>query len=605
MSFAQGMAAGAAAASGWINSYNRAKNQKWEQEQQDQQRQEWADKRAERTMLQNAAAPVEMREFSGGESAAATMRDKFMGPREDGPAQPLDFNAPMAYQVGSRQFTDQAQAQKYADSQNTPEAQSARAAQGYRSLGKYDKAIALEASDMQRQTQQMQLADMQWKRDLGQAMAGGHEGLAAFGAGTELAQRAGGQIKAVPSADGKTVTYMAVGKDGSTAPIPGLPQFSNDQAGVIQAAYTLDRTITPAARMEHFTQQQERERQQANADRTFYAGRADSDRNYNLNMAQFDAQRTDSDRNYAINRDQNERAGRLADVQLQTAELTLKKAMEENKVPQAVRDLVSADRKELETIGSAIAKAQAEGMWNPENDGAKMLLRRQAVLTEKMSNALRPYIPQQGDKASASPFGIVGDASGARGDKAAGGSFDDALKQEGVTDPKVAAFIKSIHIQESGGGKNTQTSNRGAVGPMQVIPSTFKEMADKGWDINNQSHSTRAGIRYALQAWKESGGDPVLAGAYYYGGPGGMAKARRGVAVKDPKNPKAPDTLQYGASVAARMGSGADKTPKEVDKKAPNRLYDAYLAMARGARNLMPAVDPELTARLNEGLEIN
>jgi Transglycosylase SLT domain len=136
-------------------------------------------------------------------------------------------------------------------------------------------------------------------------------------------------------------------------------------------------------------------------------------------------------------------------------------------------------------------------------------------------------------------------------------SIDSALAAEGVTGQK-ANFIKSIYQQESSSGANPTTSNRGATGGMQIIPATFNSVADKGWSINNPEHNLRAGIRYASQGYDASGGDPALAGAYYYGGPGGMRKAAQGIAVSDPKNPTAPNTLQYGQQVAARMPAMPD-----------------------------------------------
>lgn len=130
--------------------------------------------------------------------------------------------------------------------------------------------------------------------------------------------------------------------------------------------------------------------------------------------------------------------------------------------------------------------------------------------------------------------------------------FEDALRAEGVIG-KLAAVARSIYMQESGGGKNTTTSNAGAVGGMQIIKPTFDSVADKGWDIANPEHNARAGIRYLRQLDKQSGGDPALTAAGYYGGPGGMEKARKGIAVYDPRNPKAPSTLEYGQQVAARI----------------------------------------------------
>ena len=57
--------------------------------------------------------------------------------------------------------------------------------------------------------------------------------------------------------------------------------------------------------------------------------------------------------------------------------------------------------------------------------------------------------------------------------------LDAALAHEGVTG-RLAALAQSIYMQESGGGKNTKTSNAGAVGGMQIIPATFASVADKG-----------------------------------------------------------------------------------------------------------------------------
>jgi hypothetical protein len=153
--------------------------------------------------------------------------------------------------------------------------------------------------------------------------------------------------------------------------------------------------------------------------------------------------------------------------------------------------------------------------------------------------------------------------------------FEDALKAEGITG-KAAAIARSIYQQESSSGKNTKTSNAGAVGGMQIIPATFKSVADKDWDINDPTQNARAGIRYVKQLFEQAGGDPALTAAGYYGGPGGLEKARRGVAVSDPRNPNAPTTLQYGQQVAARL-------PKE--KGLIQRSVEAVVPSAQAAGN--------------------
>ena len=131
--------------------------------------------------------------------------------------------------------------------------------------------------------------------------------------------------------------------------------------------------------------------------------------------------------------------------------------------------------------------------------------------------------------------------------------FEKALDMEGITNPRERAFLKALHGQESSNKATEKTSNRNAHGAMQILPGTFKEVADKDMDINKPLDNMRAGIRYGKKGYDAAGGDPVLAGAYYYGGPGGMQKAAKGIPVSDPENPKAPTTIDYGNSIAKRM----------------------------------------------------
>lgn len=129
---------------------------------------------------------------------------------------------------------------------------------------------------------------------------------------------------------------------------------------------------------------------------------------------------------------------------------------------------------------------------------------------------------------------------------------DAAIQMEGL-DPQKAAIAKSIYQQESSSGANTATSNAGAVGGMQIIPMTFQRMADPGWDINDPLQNARAGVRYVSKLYDLAGGDPKLTAAGYYGGEGAIPKAKAGIAVSDPRNPNAPNTLQYADQVAARI----------------------------------------------------
>ena len=169
--------------------------------------------------------------------------------------------------------------------------------------------------------------------------------------------------------------------------------------------------------------------------------------------------------------------------------------------------------------------------------------------------------------------------------------FDIALQQEGVSGP-LADLARSIYMQESGGGKNTTTSNAGAVGGMQIIPDTFNRMADQGWDINNPEHNARAGLRYIKRLHEMSGGDPMLTAAGYYGGEGAIDKARRGIAISDPRNPNAPNTLQYGKAVVDRLASAtmSDANPVGLSSMSNEEL----LKLAKPSAGLQGMSDQQL-----------
>jgi hypothetical protein len=136
--------------------------------------------------------------------------------------------------------------------------------------------------------------------------------------------------------------------------------------------------------------------------------------------------------------------------------------------------------------------------------------------------------------------------------------FEKALDAEGIKDPEQRAFLKAIHAQESDQALNAPTRDKsGAMGPMQVTKAAWTDVLAKGDELKSRAdpfENMRAGIRYASTGWQKSNGDPVLAGAYYYGGPGGFAKAQKGEAVASSED-KGQTTFQYGKQVASRMPS--------------------------------------------------
>lgn len=163
--------------------------------------------------------------------------------------------------------------------------------------------------------------------------------------------------------------------------------------------------------------------------------------------------------------------------------------------------------------------------------------------------------------------------------------FEQALAAEGIKGD-LANLARSVFQQETSSGKNVRTSGAGARGHMQIMPATFASVADKDWVIDNPEHNIRAGLRYLGQMYQKAGGDPLLAAAGYYSGPGGMDKARRGVAVGDPRNPNAPTQLAYAQQVVGRLGQGMP---------APTQPAPVVTAPVEPVRDVpLPAPAPQL-----------
>lgn len=236
------------------------------------------------TNLQDAARPVTLTEGAGGMVRPATMDNSDVGLPENA-ALPNGGLLPAGYRVADQAFTDRPQAEAAAAKQNAPEAVNSRVIAAYRGAGQVDKAMQVEGNMRTAEVQKMQLADAKWRRDLGGAMQGGHQGLAALATNSEAGPMAGMKVQVIPSADGK-VTYGAMGPEGKVQPIPGLPSFTNDQNGITQAAFMLDKTVTPEARLAHYSQLEDRDLRQKNGDRDYKLKEREVDSRIELRGAQ-------------------------------------------------------------------------------------------------------------------------------------------------------------------------------------------------------------------------------------------------------------------------------------------------------------------------------
>ncbi len=131
-------------------------------------------------------------------------------------------------------------------------------------------------------------------------------------------------------------------------------------------------------------------------------------------------------------------------------------------------------------------------------------------------------------------------------------SIDSLIEQEGAG--HLAPVIKALYGQESGSGANNRTSVDGARSGMQVIPSTFSRFADKGWDINNEEHGLRAGIRYAKYLGDKFGNDPSKIAAGYFSGEGNVPRQGAGAFIRDTRDGNGKSVSGYVADIQRRLG---------------------------------------------------
>jgi hypothetical protein len=219
-------------------------------------------KLANEQLLRDAAAPVNVTQgadvtgisgngtaqYADAGVAASDARQATTMAEDAGNAAPPVSVTPK-FAAGGIRFDDAAAAQAAATAANAPQARQQRMQTAMEQTGDYAGAASLRSANLQSQAAQQQLADSIWKHDLGAAMQAGHDGLADLVSKSESGPMAGQAIKAVPSPDGKTVTYNKVAPDGTMTPTNLT--FSNDPAGVAQAAYMLDKTVTPDHRVDY------------------------------------------------------------------------------------------------------------------------------------------------------------------------------------------------------------------------------------------------------------------------------------------------------------------------------------------------------------------
>lgn len=159
-----------------------------------------------------------------------------------------------------------------------------------------------------------------------------------------------------------------------------------------------------------------------------------------------------------------------------------------------------------------------------------------------------------------------------------GPSREDVVRRatEMDVDPVLAL---SIYTQESGGGRNTKTSPKGAMGGFQVMPDTYAQMMGTRGGMDDPWNNMEAGLRYIAYGQKVlKTRDPALLAAGYHAGYNRDSLKRGEI-------PNVSDgminTRDYARSVASRAG-GAD--PGRFKPLSPDEVKSLGLDGAEPGR---------------------
>ena len=176
-------------------------------------------------------------------------------------------------------------------------------------------------------------------------------------------------------------------------------------------------------------------------------------------------------------------------------------------------------------------------------------------------------------------------------------------------------YAEPIMGNETSGGKNIRRSGDGAMGPMQIIPGTFKLHAKPGESIDNNEHSTRAALRYLNEGYKKFGDDPQRLAAGYFSGwgnvPSGGAKPYiNDVADLGGKGTKVSEyvrrfTENSGRSAPAPVAPGSQSADFAKQLAGLRAQADAVRAAQVQAAAAKAAAEQQKQAELNAALRQN
>ncbi|WP_458763676.1 PLxRFG domain-containing protein [Cupriavidus basilensis] len=210
------------------------------------------------------------------------------------------------------------------------------------------------------------------------------------------------------------------------------------------------------------------------------------------------------------------------------------------------------------------------------------------------------------------PTGAQGKAAGPRAGKTTpldAAVVDRIIAEEGAD--AIRPTVMSIYGQESDGGTNARRSVDNAIGPMQVIESTFNRLKRGNERVDNPEDNFRVGVRYLKTMADKFGNDTGRLAAGYFSGEGNVATSGDTPYKEDRKDGNGKYVSAYVRDVLGRVGNAAvpgakaaepapdiSKAPKYRDfigKPQWGGLDDAQKEQARNAyfdRYLAPHLAP-------------
>jgi hypothetical protein len=420
----------------------RKAEREWRNEQRGRQRQEWQEADKLKTDLKDAGAvrTEQQGTMTEGQAGGVMQRTFNQNPEEaqrvkammDAEAD-MTGAAPATQQQTAAVTGNMARGHQIGQTMgamgadpNSSEAVAQRTAQAYRKAGQVDKAILMENAVLDQQAKrlglsidQLKFADLQTNRAMDSALRSAptwYEGATKF---VSDAQRSGlKDVKAEHelSPDGKSVTLFAVMPDGKRQATGTYPA---DESGMLQFMQKFA-TLPIEKRMDMMIDQLKRDQTQSNWQKTFDANRGDATQAQANWQQTFDANRDDANRtqsnwqqtfDFNKKKDENEQQYRNRLLGFQAAQdaraaQTHKVAMEDAKIPAAVKTLAASYQEQIKSASAALNKAMAEGSFNPESPGTKQLIMDQKEAMQNLADTLAPYSKKaEGGATTAAPLG--------------------------------------------------------------------------------------------------------------------------------------------------------------------------------------------------------